>query len=210
VPFILWILWPWQIHKNKGSWIFEISCCFIVYYLVQQAKMPKLWRQNNLIDRTAKTNGSHNYGFYSNAWNYQYTTCRGTVHLFCSAFPRVWMCPAEDVIFSSVCESVLENCITYWLRSNVDVCHNCSVHRMSCISIAVNKVLCSFSGLWVTVNNQMQALVLRSTGRLHNLRLVTGWLLSSCCDISRHPDSLRHSSQCCSYPCHAYVLLLCY
>jgi len=33
---------------------------FLLFYSVQQAR-----RQNNLLDQTAKINGSQNYGFYS-------------------------------------------------------------------------------------------------------------------------------------------------
>jgi len=42
---------------------------FLVYYLVQHAKMPKLRAVYvpNLIDRTTKIKGSQNYRFYSNS-----------------------------------------------------------------------------------------------------------------------------------------------
>jgi len=41
MPFISQILRAWRRRETKGSRIFEISC-FLVYYLVQQAKNAKI------------------------------------------------------------------------------------------------------------------------------------------------------------------------
>jgi len=51
MTFISKILRHWRLRENNRLRIFEISC-FLVYYLVQQATMPK-WRcRNNSINQT--------------------------------------------------------------------------------------------------------------------------------------------------------------